>query len=107
MSQLKIDDIKQIIETNDAVMLYFSGKNCNVCHALQPKIKEAFDTNFPKIKQLYIDATDNTQLAASYEVFSVPTILIFFDKKETKRVSRYISVSELIHDISRLYNLMF
>ena len=48
-----VEDIEKEILSNDAVMLYFSGENCGVCKALMPKIHSSFESNFPKIKQIF------------------------------------------------------
>jgi thiol-disulfide isomerase/thioredoxin len=101
---LNIDDI---LKDDIAVAIYFSGKNCGVCHVLQPKIKELLETNFPKIKYYSFDAQEEQLLAASLNVFSVPTLLIYFDKKEFIRKSRNISIPLLEDEISRPYNMIF
>lgn len=36
-----------------------------------------------------------------------PTIVVFFDGKETFRVSKYISIEELAGRIKRYYDLIF
>jgi thioredoxin-like negative regulator of GroEL len=88
-------------------MVYFSGKNCNVCKVLQPKIKKAFNKEYPKIKDIYIDAEENQEIAIEFGVFSVPTIIVFFDKKEFARKSRNLSVDGFIQELKRPYNLFF
>jgi len=102
-----IEDIKKEINTNDAVLLYFSGKNCGVCTALKPKIQSSFEKNFPKIKQIFIKADEHPKIAAHFNIFSIPSILIFFDTKESKRESRHISVEQLIQNTKRPYDLFF
>ena len=102
-----IEDITKEINENDAVLLYFSGKNCGVCTALMPKIQTSFETAFPKIKQIFIKADEYPKIAAHFSIFSVPSILIFFDKKEFKRESRHISVEQLIQNTKRPYDLFF
>ena len=104
---MNIKDIENEIQSNDAVMLYFSGENCGVCTALQPKIKSSFTHNFPKIKQLFINADEYPQIAAQFSIFTIPSILIYFDHKETKRESRHISVDQLIQSTKRPYELFF
>ena len=104
---MSIDDIEKQIQSNSAIMLYFSGENCGVCSALMPKIQDEFQNNFPKIKQLYINASDYPEIAAYYSIFTVPSVLVYFDSKETKRESRHISVSQLVQSTSRHYNLFF
>ncbi len=104
---MNIDDLKKEIESNAALLVYFSGENCGVCKALSPKIKEAVLVNYPKIKQLYISATEFQETAASLSVFTIPTVIVFLDGKEFVRKSRHISVGGLIEELSRPYNLFF
>lgn len=104
---MTIENIKNEIEISDAIMLYFSGKDCGVCNALMPKIKELFSSNFPKIKQKYISVDQYPKISANFCVFTVPTIIIFFEGKEFIKKSRYISIDGLAQEIQRPYGLFF
>lgn len=104
---MNLDELKQTIETNDAVMVYFSGENCGVCKALQPKIKELFDTSFQNIEQIYISSNEYMKTAAQFSVLTIPTVIVFFDNKEFVRQSRHISIQELQSKIERPYSLFF
>lgn len=101
-----LEQIEDIIKSELGVLLYFSTPTCNVCHALKPKIIEAFDENFPEIKQYFIDASRSPEIPASMQIFSVPTLVVFLDGKEFARESRNVSVSELIKKIARPYEMM-
>jgi len=103
---MTLEEIKNKIDTQDGVMLYFWGDNCAVCDALKPKIKEAFEENFPKIEQIYIDAKNNTEIAAAFSVFSIPTTIVFLAGKEFAREGRAVSIGALIEKIGRPYNIM-
>ena len=104
---MNIEDIQNEINSNDAILLYFSGENCGVCTALKPKIQSSFQIHFPKIKQLFISASDYPAIAAHFSIFTIPSVLIYFDGKETKRESRHISVDQLIQSTKRPYELYF
>lgn len=104
---MQIEDIEKEIQSNDAVMLYFSGKNCGVCTALKPKIQSSFQTHFPKIIQIFISASDYPHIAAHFSIFTIPSVLVYFNKKETKRESRHISVDQLVQSTRRPYDLFF
>jgi thiol-disulfide isomerase/thioredoxin len=95
------------IKTNEALMIYFSGIDCGVCEVLKPKVKELLDKNFPKIKQLYISANEYQESAASLNVFTIPTLLIFLDGKEFIRKSRNLSIIGLKEELKRPYDLYF
>ena len=104
---MNIEEIEEFIKSNDAVLLYFSGENCAVCKALIPKIESSFKLHFPKIKQKLISASDYPAIAAHFSIFTIPSILIYFEGKETRRESRHISVEELIKSTQRPYELFF
>jgi len=101
-----IEEIKNIINENLAVMLYFSSPSCNVCHALKPKLISSIEDNFKEFKILSIDTSLDQEIAADFGVFTIPTVLIFLDSKEFLRKSRYMSVEEVIKEIKRPYEIM-
>ena len=103
---MNLKDIKDKIETKDGVMLYFWGDNCAVCDVLKPKISESFKDNFPKIEQIFIDAKNNTDIAAEFSVFSIPTTIVFLAGKEFAREGRAMSVQLLVEKIKRPYEIM-
>ena len=107
LNEHTIEDIENVLKSNDSVMLYFSGEYCNVCKSLKPKIQSAFTTNLPKIKQIYINIEENPKIASKYGIFSVPSICVYFEAKEFSRKARLISVDGLIQDLARPYNLFF
>ena len=98
--------LEQRIKSELGLLVYFSTPTCNVCHALKPKIIEAFETHFPLIKQEFIDASIFPEIPASLGIFSVPTIMVFLDGKEFARESRNVSVGELIQKVARPYEMM-
>ncbi len=104
---MDIEQLQHEIQTNNALMVYFSGENCGVCKVLQPKIENLFTTQFPKIKQIYISADKYTQTAAQFNVLTIPTVIVFFDTKEFIRESRHISIQNLSLQITRPYEMFF
>ncbi|SKB29468.1 thioredoxin family protein [Malaciobacter marinus] len=106
MIQVKtVEYINSKINTGEAVLIYFSAKNCSVCSVLKPKIEQEISKNFPKIQMYEVKADLYKQVASHFTVFSIPTILVFFDKKEFKRQGRNLSVSLFIKELERPYNL--
>jgi len=103
---MTLETIKEAIEKEDGVLLYFTGPNCNVCHSLKPKIEELFKEEFPKIKRFFIDVSQNKEIAVNFSVFSVPTILVFLGGKEFAREGRATSLAALRDKIKRPYEIM-
>ena len=103
----EIEEMKKIVLANFGVLVYFSILKCSVGVALEPKVLEMIKNDFPKITTYFVDMNAAPRLAAEYGVFVEPTILIFFDGKETLRKSRNISVHELSNSIGRIYRIAF
>ena len=101
-----LENINNTIKNNLAVMVYFSAPTCNVCHSLKPKLLEALDENFSEFKVESVDISVDEDIAPHFGIFSIPTVLIFLDSKEFVRKSRNMSVSELIKEIERPYEIM-
>jgi len=102
-----LEEFKNYINDNLAVLVYISTTECNVCKALRPKVENMIQKEYPKIKFIYIESNKYPEIAAQYSVFTVPTLLVFFDGKESIRKSRYIGVQELSNNIERSYNMIF
>ena len=102
-----IEDLNKTIIDTPALMLYFSGEHCGVCKVLHPKLSEAFKDNFPLIEQISLDVEHNLKIAGQFNVFALPTVIIYFDGKEINRKSRNLSVDGLINEIKRPYDLFF
>jgi thioredoxin-like negative regulator of GroEL len=103
---MRLKEIQDIIKAEVGVLLYFSGENCSVCHALRPKFKELFDKEFSQIKQIYLDAHNNPQISANFQVFAVPTMLVFLDGREFIREGRAVSMYQLQQKLLRPYDIM-
>ncbi|MBN2890447.1 MAG: thioredoxin family protein [Bacteroidales bacterium] len=102
-----IDELNELIEKEDAVLVYFSHEKCNVCKVLKPTVAELLENNFPKVKMVYSDTVNSPEIAGQNSVFAVPTILVFMGGREYIRKSRNIGIIELSDAIERPYNMMF
>lgn len=103
---MTLEELQTTIRTEVGVLLYFSGENCNVCHALRPKFKEVFNKEFPQLKQIYLDAHENAEISAHYQVFSVPTMIVYMDEREFAREGRSVSMHKLTEQLKRPYTMM-
>ena len=101
------EEILEILKTSKAVMLYFGATNCGVCEVLKPKIEDEVSKNFSQMKQYFINSNQNLELASYFNIFSSPTILVFFEGKEFKRYGRNISLDIFNSELKRLYEMVF
>lgn len=102
-----MDALQAKIHKEKAVLLYFSSPSCSVCKVLKPKVAELLRTKFPLMLSHYVDTEKSPVISGQFSVFTIPTILIFFEGKEQVRYSRNISMHQLEAAIERPYQLIF
>lgn len=95
------------VENNLAVLAYFSTDTCSVCHVLKPKVEQMIARDFPQIKLLFIPSDQLPGVAAQNSIFTAPTVLVFFEGKESIRKSRSFGIDELKAEILRPYSVIF
>ncbi len=101
------EDFNSFVSSNKAAAIYFSTPDCNVCKVLKPKLIEMLNQDFPLINFAYIDCSIAKELAAQRSIFSVPTIIFFFDGKEYIRKARFVNLDELKDELERIYSIIF
>ena len=106
-SPRSIDEFLNISKINTAVCFYLSTPECNVCKVLKPKVIEMIENDFPEIKYCYVDLNEAKEISGQLSIFSVPTILVYFEGKETIRASRNVHLEELHEQIERYYKMIF
>ncbi|PIF06223.1 MAG: thiol reductase thioredoxin [Draconibacterium sp.] len=108
---MKEIDAKQMfadtLKEKPAILGYFSTEKCNVCKVLRPKIEALLSSEFPLMEMYYIDTEKFPEIAAQIRIFTVPTIVVFFDGQEFIRKSRNIGIGELRQELWRPYKLFF
>jgi thioredoxin 1 len=62
---------------------------------------------FPRMSMFYNNTIKQAEVAAQNRIFTIPSVLVFFEGKETFRFSRNVGVSVLEQAIARPYSLMF
>ncbi len=100
-------ELNSLLSEESAVLGYFSHDACGVCKALLPKVTELLRTDFPLLRMFYCNTQNSPEVLGSLSVFTVPTIIIWFEGREAFRFSRNIGISELHTAIQRPYSLLF
>ena len=106
-SPTSFDNFIESTKSNKAVCFYLSTPECNVCKVLKPKIIDMLENDFPGIIFCYVDVNEAKEISGQLSVFSVPTILVYFEGKETIRASRNMHIEELCEQIERYYKMIF
>ncbi len=102
-----LDDANVFFKENPAVMVFFSDESCNVGDALSPKLQKMLEENYPEVKFLEVNVQLLPEARGFFNVFVIPTVLVYFDGKETIRYARHINIDKLKMEMSRIYDIMF
>ena len=93
----------EIINGEKPVLIDFSADWCGPCQQLAPILKELVDQMDGRIRVIKIDVDKNSALATKYQIFGVPTMLLFENGVEKWRQSGLSTANELKSEIeSRL-----
>lgn len=102
-----VESAVKAIAENEAVLLYFYSDHCAPCISLRPKVEKMLEQSFPNMKLYYVNSVKYAEVAAHFHSFSNPTLILFFDGKEHRRLSKYIGTGQLSDEIERPYRMIF
>ena len=94
------------IEGEPGLLIYFSNESCSVCKILKPKVSDLLRERFPRLTACYVDIDKSPILSGQHRIFTIPSILIFFQGKEHFRFSRNIALHQLEAAIAKPYQLL-
>jgi len=102
-----IEDFEQIKKNEKAFVLYIIDDTCNVGESVTPKLEKLISGQFPKIQLYYSYQSSTPEISAQLSVFTIPTVLVFFEGKLYIQKSRAFSLDTLEQEIERYYKMVF
>lgn len=90
---------KDIVNSNDVVLVDFFGTWCGPCQALMPILKDVKSDLGDAVKIVKIDIDKNEALAATYQVRSVPTLILFKNGQPKWRQSGVLQKKDIVNVI--------
>ena len=100
-----LQDIEDFIQSHPLTFIYITQPNCSVCHGLEPQLVPIFE-KYREIHTRKINASEVPAVAGRFQVFTAPVALFYVNGKEYIRKARFIPVSKLEREISRIYENM-
>ena len=88
-------------------VLYFTSPGCSVCNVLKPKVKTLVEERYPNLEWREINIVEERDVAAQYNVFTVPVLIVELEGKEYVRLIRAFSLGEVQEKTDRIYSLLF
>ena len=77
-------DLDEIVAGNDVVLTDFYADWCGPCQMLEPVVEKLAAETEAAVAKVDVDA--NQQLAASYGVRGVPTLVLFADGEQVEEI---------------------
>ena len=102
----ELQDIIDFLESGMIRLLFFSRPACGPCMAVKPKLEELL-TDFPEAKAIYINLDRVPEASGHFSLYAIPGIILYANKKETVRLSRYFSMDDIKNPLTRYYNLLY
>jgi thioredoxin 1 len=87
---------KDIINSEKPVLIDFYATWCGPCKMLAPVLKDVKDSLGERVSIIKIDVDKNQEIASSYQVRGVPTMMLFQKGVQLWRQSGVLSKDDII-----------
>ena len=91
-----MEKFNELIQSPKPVLVDFYAEWCGPCQIMKPRILDVMERIGDEIQVIQIDVDKEKELATSFRISSVPTLIIFKNGKQQWRQSGIISAHALM-----------
>lgn len=90
---------KEIINHKGYALVDFWATWCPPCRMMAPVLESAEKQLGSQINFAKVDVDEQQQLAAEFDIMSIPTLVVFKDGKPVKRMSGYRPLDAFVEEL--------
>ncbi|MEX0660068.1 MAG: thioredoxin [Egibacteraceae bacterium] len=89
----------EVLGSEQPVLVDFWAEWCGPCRMVGPVVEEIAGEKAGTLKVVKLNVDDNPETARSYKVMSIPTLMVFADGVEKKRIVGARGKSQLLAEV--------
>lgn len=89
----------EVLQSDTPVLVDFWAEWCGPCRMVGPVVEEIAGEKAGSLKVLKLNVDDNPETARKYRVMSIPTLMVFADGDEKKRLVGARGKSQLLAEV--------
>lgn len=90
---------KEVLDSSTPVLVDFWAAWCGPCRMVAPELEKLAEEESDRLKVAKLNVDDNRGIAARYGISSIPTMILFKDGKEQKRLVGARSKARILEEI--------
>ena len=76
----------EVIESEQPVLVDFWAPWCGPCRVVAPVLEEIAEERSENLRIVKLNIDENQQTAMNYQILAIPTMVLFRDGQEAKRI---------------------